>query len=284
MKTIILNSTNYVSGSNNQFVYNFPSTQKFTTEDQIALAQCAIYNSTFNVSAALANNQITITWNANTVTTYVATLPDGYYSYADINTFLQFFCIANKLYVTTSTTGVNVYFISLATNSVRYAAQLNFYGLPTAAQATALGYGIPVGAPWLWPLAASTPQITFGTIFGSLIGFASGIYPSVVSASTVNLVSTSTPEVSIVQSYMMTCNLIRSVMSNPVNTFYSIPLTVGFGSLVIVNPPQLIWNDIDPAYYNQIVITFFDQNFNKITLNDPDLTITLVINKKENQK
>jgi len=284
MKTIILNASNYVAGSNNQFIYQFPSTVQFSKDDQIALGSCAIYNSTFNISAALGNNSMTITWNANTVTTYNLLFPDGFYSYSDINQFIQFYCISNNLYATSTTSGINIYFLELVTNSVRYAAQLNSYSLPTTAQAVTLGYTLPVGATWTFPVTASTPQLTFGNVFGSLIGLLPGIYPPTVITTNYNIVSTYTPEVSIVQSYIMTCNLIRCPLSNPNNVFYSIPLTVGFGSLVTLQPSQLIFNDIDPSYYGNIVISFFDQNFNKLTLNDPVVVITLVISNKKNDK
>jgi len=266
-------------GTNNTFIYNFPSTIQFTKDDQVALSGCSIYNSTFNVSAALGNNSLTITWNANTVTTFTTIMPDGFYQYSDINQFIQFFCIANNLYMSSSSG--NVYFIELVTNSVQYKAQLNSYPLPTAVQATALGYTIPVGATWTSPTVAATPQITFNTIFGGLIGFLGGIYPPVVIATNSNLVSSFTPEVSIVQSYILGCNLIRSPLSIPSNTFFSIPLTVPFGSLITMSAPQLIFNDIDPSYYNQIVITFYDQNFQKLIMNDTDVVIMLVINKNK---
>ena len=77
MKTIIINSTNYVAGSGNEFVYTFPSSVKFADGDQVGLQSIAIYNSTFNVSSSLGNNTITLAWNAATPTSYTFTIPDG---------------------------------------------------------------------------------------------------------------------------------------------------------------------------------------------------------------
>ena len=65
MKTIILNSSNYVQGSGNQFSVAFPGNGvKFNSGDKIAVAGIAVYNSTFNITAARGNNKISVIWNA----------------------------------------------------------------------------------------------------------------------------------------------------------------------------------------------------------------------------
>jgi len=100
MRTIVINSSNYVQGSGNQFTIAFPAPVKFNAGDKIAVASCAIYNSTFNITAARGNNKISLIWNAATPQTYVFTFPDGYYSASDMNAFIQQQCILNRLYMT----------------------------------------------------------------------------------------------------------------------------------------------------------------------------------------
>ena len=100
MRTIIINSSNYVSGTFNTFTYTLPISTKFNDGDTCGIASIAIYNSTFNITSARGNNTIQIIWNApNPVTsvTYTLTFPDGYYSVSDINYFIQSFCIGKLL-------------------------------------------------------------------------------------------------------------------------------------------------------------------------------------------
>ena len=132
MRTIILNSSNYVAGSGNKYVYTLPTSTKFSESAKIGVASIACYNSTFNITAARGNNTITLVWNAATPVTYTFTIPDGYYSLNDLNYFLPQQCILNNLYVTNSLSQ-NVYFVEIVANNPRYSPQVNAYFIPTAA-------------------------------------------------------------------------------------------------------------------------------------------------------
>ena len=276
MRTIIINSSNYVSGTFNTFTYNLPVSTKFNDGDTVGVASIALYNSTFNITSARGNNTFQIIWNANTSVTYTLTIDDGYYSVSDINYFIQSFCITNKLYMTDAT-GNNIYFVELVINAPRYSVQLNSFALPTTAQATTLGYSIPSGASWTAPTAASTPQLVISNTFGSLIGFANGTFPSSIQTTTQSFLSTVVPVLSPIDSYNIPCNLINSPYSSPNNTFYSLPLSAGLGSLINVSPSQIVFNDIAPNVYNKITLIFYDQLFNALKLNDFEVTITLAI-------
>jgi hypothetical protein len=278
MRTIILNSSNYVQGSGNQFSIAFPGNGvKFNAGDRIAVAGLAIYNSTFNVQASRGNNKITIIWNAATPVSYTFTMPDGFYSANDMNAFIQQQCILNNLYMTTNNGSTYVYFVEIATNAVRYSISLNVYAIPTAAQATALGYTLPTGATWTLPASAQTPQITINTAFGQLVGQPAGTYPAAISAVSVQSISAFTPIISPVDSYILCCNLINSRLTNPTDLLYSVPITVQLGQLININPSQFLFNDIDANTYSNITISLYDQLFNKLQLNDKDVVITLAI-------
>ena len=277
MRTIIINTSNHVENTDNQYVYTFPSTVKFNDGDAIGVSSVALYNSTFNITSTRANNTFTISWNAAATTTFNITIPDGYYSVENLNFFLQQQCITNNLYVINSS-GQYVYFLEFIINPPRYAVSLNAYPIPTAAQATTLGYIQPVGATWVYPAAAQCPQITFGTDFGALIGYTAGSYPSTSSVSTIqNFISDLTPNLNVVDSYIMTCSLINSPYSIPSDAFFSIPLTAGLGSLISVFPSEIVFNNIAPNSYQQIKISFFDQIFRPLEMNDNQLTLTLAI-------
>ena len=278
MRTIILNSSNYVAGSGNQFSIAFPGNGvKFNSGDRIGVASLAIYNSVFNVQASRGNNKITIIWNAATPVSYTFTMPDGFYSANDMNAFIQQQCIINNLYMTTNNGSTYVYFVEIATNAVRYAISLNVYALPTTAQAATLGYSLPSNAGWTFPASAQTPQVTINTVFGALIGQQAGTYPSAISSTSVQTISTVTPIISPVDSYILCCNLINSRLTNPTDLLYSVPITVPLGQLITINPSQFLFNDIDANTYSNITISFYDQLFNKLQINDRDVVIQLAI-------
>ena len=280
MKTIIINSTNYVAGSGNEFVYTFPSSVKFADGDQVGLQSIAIYNSTFNVSSSLGNNTITLAWNAATPTSYTFTIPDGYYSVSDLNFFLQQKMIENKLFVTNSSSQY-VYFAEMVVNSPRYAVSVNLYPIPTSSEATTLGYTQPSSPGWSYPATAACPQLTFNAAFGSLIGLEAGSYPSTTAVTTTQqFLSTKTPKLNVVDSYILTCSLIHNNYSIPANAFFQVPLTKGLGELISIQN-EIVFNDIASNTYKEIRIKFFDQLFNSLELYDTQMTLSLVIKSRD---
>ena len=277
VKLIVVNSSNYVEGSINTFSYNLPQSVRFTNKSKVGVASLSLYNSTFNITAARGNNTVTFIFNVATPVSQTFTIPDGYYSVSDLNYFLQSKMYENKFYVT-SNNGTNVvYFFEIAQNSVRYGIQLNSYYIPTLAQATSLGYAIPANASWSFPAAYQTPQLTFATAFGNLLGFDGQTYPSAIQASNQSTVSTKTPNISPVDSYTLTCNLINSKYSIPSNVLFSLPLSGSIGTLITHSTGEIIYSDIAPNIYNNIVIQFYDQLFNKLELKDKEIVLTLAI-------
>ena len=61
-KTLIINSSNYISGSGNRFVYHFPNTVSFQAGSSIGMSSVSMYNSTFNIECSRGNNIINIIW------------------------------------------------------------------------------------------------------------------------------------------------------------------------------------------------------------------------------
>ena len=57
------------------------------------------------------------------------------------------------------------------------------------------------------------------------------------------------------------------------------PLNAGLGELITIQN-EIVFNDIASNTYTQISIKFFDQLFNKLVLNDTQLTMSLVIRSK----
>ena len=206
-KTLVINSSNYVVGSNNKYVYRFPYSVNFEVGSSIGLSSISIYNSTFNVEKSRGNDTIQILWLG---TTYTLVIEDGYYNVSDLNFRIQQFCILNNLYMTSNSRSNIIYFVELVMNSVRYSVQLNLYPIPTEAQALSLGYS-KVGSNWSFPLTTITPQLNIlSQTFGNLIGLTFGLYPLIAQSTTQSFLSTTTPIISPVNSYVMTCNLLNS--------------------------------------------------------------------------
>ena len=282
MRNLIINSSNYVAGSNNKYVYNLPSSWKSEDGDQIGVSSVSLYNSTFNITFQRGSNQITFIFLG---TNYTFTFPNGYYSASDMNYFLQQQCILNNLYLTANAASTNIYFIEITTNSVQYSISFNFYPIPTSAQATTLGYTKPSGATWNFPATSACPQAIINSAFGSLIGLNAGTYPPTTSQTTaIQYLSTMSPNISPVDSYIITCSMINSPYSIPNNSLYSIPLNASLGRLVTSSPSQIVFNDIAPNIYNQITFQFYDQLFNPLYLNDYDLVLTIVILEAKERK
>jgi hypothetical protein len=273
-KTIVINSSNYVQGSNNQFKYNFPQTSYFSAGSSIGVSNIAIYNSIFNITQKRGNNKLTIHFLG---TDYDITIPDGFFSISQLNSFIQNQCIINKLFVTTNDGEDYVYFLELIVNSVRYGSSLIFYKIPTAEEASNLKYVKPAGATWDFPSEAKTPTLSFGQSFGNLIGFTFGRYPKIPSSEKIEFLNTQTPKISPVDSLILTCNLVNSKYSIPSNVLFSIPISSSLGSLINVNISSIVFNDILSQNFSHLEITFFDQLFNPVVLNDTEVTIALVI-------
>lgn len=274
MKLLILNSSNYVS--QNKYEINLPSTYKANDGDKIGVANISIYNSTFNITSARGNNTIQLTWSNGTV--YTFTFPDGYYSASDMNYFLQQQMILNNLYLySTSSTSTYTYYAEITTNAPKYAIQLNLYPIPTSAQATSYGLAQPSGAGWSYPVSATTPQLTITSSFGLLIGQSAGTYPNATQSTTYSTTSSFTPTISPVDTYVLCCNMIDNKYSVPNNILYSVPITSSLGTMMTSQNSQIIFSDIAPNIYNKITITFFDQLFNTLLLQDKEICLTLAI-------
>ena len=277
MKLIVINSSNFVKNSGNTFIYSLPSSVKLTTKSKCGVAAISVYNSTFNISSARGNNTITFDFHAASTISKTYTIPDGYYSVSDLNFFLQSKMYADNLYVFTNNGANVVYFFEIVLNSVQYATQLNSYYLPTAGEAATLGYTKPSGASWAFPVANRTPQLTFNAAFGNLIGFNAQTYPASVQATNQSKISEKSPNISPIDSYILTCNMVNSKYSIPNNVFFALPLTGSLGSLITFNSSNLILNDIAPNIYSNVVIQFYDQLFNRLDMRDVEIVVSIVI-------
>jgi len=269
---VLINSVNYQG--NNTYIYNLPHPVTFKGA-KLSLYSFSMYNSTFNISATLGNNTFSIRW-PGVANSYNFTIPDGYYAYSDLNAFIQYCCLSNKLYVVSNSQPS--YFISLTQNNVRYAAQLNVLYIPSNTTAATLGYTLPSGATWAFPTTNQTPILTICSGLQSYLGMLSqSVFPLTVQTTNQSFLSTSCPIVSPVYCYLVTTNLVSSSYNNVPTLFAQIPLTASYGALLTVNNAQQQQVEIRDGVYSQIIVQFWDQSYNTLAFKDAELTLSLII-------
>lgn len=275
---IILNSSNVVAGSNNSiYRYVFPQGSVKFNKSKVAVASISMYYSWYNILASLGNNTYTYTWFDNAGSSnHTITMPDGFYDIEAINSYLQSQMIANGHYLVDGS-GNYVYYLEFVTNSTYYSIQVNSYPIPTALPAT---YTNP--ASITFPVTASTPLLTVNAdAFRDIIGFNAGTYPAVTQATNYSKLSDYTPQVSPVQSVILSCTLLNNRYSNPTTILYSFsPAGTTFGSLIQATPSQFSFVDIQSGNYNTFDIAFLDQSFNFLKINDNNLVVQLLIESK----
>jgi len=298
VQTVNLTKLNQNPAQENQYIYNFPSTQNFTSSNKVALTQFNINNSFYNISEERNNNTIQFTWHAgNASKTYTYVFMDGFYTYSQINNAIRNFCLLNNLYmIDGNNNNKPVHYWELMENSIAYKAQMDVYLLPTIEEANNANLLIPrfsasqiLKDPTLeasfentWTLsdtAGKTPQFKFTSpAFGSILGFSTGTYPPVADIlSERQYLSTFAPTLSPVSSIFLSTNLISSSFSNPSNIISNTPIDVEYGLTVKHTIPDLLYLSIVPGSYNQIQINLLRNDYSPLNILDKDVIIQLSI-------
>jgi hypothetical protein len=282
METIFFNNSHIVNKSNNRLVFRFSSSTTFKNA-RVALKSVTMYYSWFNISAAYNNNRFQYTWFDNTGelnTTVTITIPDGNYSIETLNEYLQSQLIANSHYTTRTVNGQtsNIYFFEMVANSTFYKFQINCYPMPTSAQNTSTyQYVKPVGATWVYPLVATTPQIIINSTneFKTLLGFDAGSYPAVLQQTKYDVLGQHVPQIdpdSIpIPQYSYPNTILYSFVNN----------ASGFGTTLHSEPNSLSWAKIQDGNYSEISIAIIDQNFHDLIILDPMMSISLLIDQPD---
>lgn len=279
MKNIILNSSHIVAGSNNsEFEYAFPSSITFRKGDKVSLAFISQYYSNFNINNSLYGNaSFSYKWFDGI--TYPVDMPNGYYTYENINDYIHFTMVKNKHYMTDSN-GNYVYFINLSINQSKYAIQVDIYELSTSI-ATNSGWIIPSGVSWSIPTSSKYCQFVVSSSgFGKVVGYPNASYPSSQTGytGTQSFLSSFTPEISPVSSYLLTCSLVNNKISIPSSLLYSYTSrNSDFGQLFEVNPSLPLFVNVQEGSYNTMRIKIYDQNLRPIRFEDSQTTIMIYL-------
>lgn len=292
MRTLILNSSNIVDGTNNSILsYEFAGGNINLKKGQkVALANLQMYYSTFNITTQNRNNSFSYVWVDGT--TNAVNMPDGFYDIPAINNYLHFTMVQNKHYLESST-GDYVYLMTLGVNPTYYSCEVNCFGISVAV-AAANTWTLPAGATWVLPNNFIVPEFVVPSSttsnFGLVVGFDAGTYPNAVIAGVPpaqtqtpayttdqQFLSTSVPQVTPVSSFILTCNLVNNNYAVPNNLIYSFSPQGTIGEQFTIAPNQYVFIDVLPAQYSRFQVSFIDQNFRPVAIQDPNMIIQIVI-------
>lgn len=289
MRTLILNTTNIVpDGQNNKFVYRFPNSVQFR-DNYLAFAQATLYYSWFNITENLRNNILQYNWidGAGVATTYTINIPDGLYEIKTLNTLLQFTMIQNGHYLVNGS-GENVYYAEFIVNPARYAVQINTYLFPTALPA---GFTNPAGVAF--PPQSFNPVITLPVNINEVFGYVAGFqtdqnlnnayippvstYVAKLANGTLSYISTQAPNVQPNSNLLFSISNIDNAYAQPTSIIYTLVPNVAVGQIINERPSNFIWNKLIPGTYNELRLTILGTDLTPIKINDPQITIVLVI-------
>ena len=279
---LTLNSTNVSNtNTNTSFKYNFIN-GGFTCKDyEMCVSSITLPYSFYNVSSYYANKTFSLIFpTAATTIQYDITLPDGFYTVTEINSYIQQVCVDNGAYLLNSS-GNYVYFVQLIYNTTYYSVQLLTFLVPTLATIgtyTQPSSGLYSGAGL--PTTSSTTQLVLASTgsIRTIIGFAAGTFPPTTQTVSWNISSTLTPIGTTVNSIIMRCSLVSNSCTSPSDILDSMPIKdVSFGSNITYDPNFEKFVSVTNGTFNSFVFTFCDQSLNEIYARDPNVSITLII-------
>ena len=291
--TLVLNSSNVSNTSTNTtFKYNFIQGGFQVKDMEMCVSSITLPYSFYNISSYYANRTFSLTFpKANGSFGIIPfTLPEGFYTVTDINSYIQQICIDYGAYLIDST-GSYVYFQQLVYNTTYYSVQLLLFPVPTTLPT---GYSYAnvgsVGAASSFytsglPPVTYAPQKTLASAgsIATIIGFKAGMnYPSSVTTTSQSFSSTLTPVGSTVNSIILQCSLVDNPVTMPSDILDSMPIKdTSFGSNITYDPSFEKYVSLSNGNFNNFTFTFRDQNLNEIYARDPNVSITLIIRQKK---
>jgi len=284
MSSVLLLNQSNATNLNNVFNYKFPSGSVNFQNMEVAISQIILPYSWYNITSSYNNQKLNIIFpdDAGTVNISI-TIPQGFYTIQQINQYLQSIQLQNG-YALINAAGSIVYYIEIVANSNTGLAQLNCYDVPTSLPS---GYSYYSGGKWgsigLPTNANQVPQLVVASTnnFGTLIGFSAGTFPSsATQSSTYSIQSTTEPVISNVTCVSVGISLVNNVLSSPSNIAALIPITSTWGSQINYQPNELLWLPVLNGTTNNFSVYFYDQNSNNLGINDTEITICLIIRKK----
>lgn len=273
---LLLNLNNQTS--QNVFTYRLSRPIDFN-QFEIALGSISIYYSWQAISSRRNNSRFNIIWPIGaSTTTYNIALPNGTYSAADLDAYLKYWSIQNKLYLINDTTGEYKYFISISENPAQYALQV-----VVEPWKAVTGWTAAAGAP-AFSTSGYAPQITIlnDDGFTKIIGLTPATYPAAPSTSTATVISNVTPQVDPVASVIVGCSALYNPLasnSQVLHTFTS--AGVPYGGLITSSIGNGISYCPMQGSNTELIISLYDQDMRPLEVLDPNVCIRLLVRPKQ---
>lgn len=280
--TIIIGESDLINSDNNYFIYNFPRSVNFNNHE-IALSQCSLYYSWFNISSELGNNTFSYSWIVGTTsTTYTITIDDGMYEIDTLNSLLQYNMINNGTYLIDSNSD-NVYYAEFLINNSTYKVNIVTFAVPISLPS---GYSIPTNFAG-YPTQTFNPVITIPAKFNKILGYTAGFVTDVNTGNNTTLTysSTSSPDIQPNPNILVSISNIDNNYESPTGVIYSITpnATTKFGEYFTNQPSEYMFCKLINGVYNQLIVQFLkpsDRTPMKIA--DPNITMIFIIRERKN--
>ena len=284
--TLVLNSSNVVSGTNNNtYQYKFILGSLKLKNYEMAISSFVLPYSWFNVTQLYNNRTINFLFPTGATTTALnINLPEGFYTVSDIQNYIYLQCINAGLYLIDSS-GNYVIYVNIYSNPTYYANTIILSQVPTVlptgySYATSGTYSVAGGLPTV----AGTPSCSFGATgsLATLLGFNAGqTLASAVSSFSTN--SPNTPIGSNVNGVIVRCSMINNPVIVPSDVLDAVSISgATFGANINYNPSFQKFVDVSDGNYNQMTITLVDQNLSTLIARDPNILLTLQFRPKQN--
>jgi len=199
----------------------------------------------------------------------------NYATVSQLNDALQQFCITNGLYLINGSS--NVYYITLVANPNSYGIDLTLFKVPTS-----LPGGFTQPANWVgYPSSSVTPKVTFKSVFNKIVGYPLTVFNG--GASQTSYTSQFCPQLSPTSSILVAVNIAFNPLAlNGSTSVMNVFTSKGaqYGSLIVAEPNEITWYDINSSSASALVVEFFNQDYVPLNQLDPSTTIQFIVREK----
>ena len=102
-------------------------------------------------------------------------------------------------------------------------------------------------------------------------------FESKLANGTLSYISTSAPNVQPNSSLLFSMSNVDNAYAVPTSILYTLVPQVAVGELINEKPPNFIWSRLIDGTYNELRLTILGTDLTPIKINDPAMTIILVI-------
>lgn len=270
---------------NNSWRYSFPGSSANLNNVEAAIQSISLFNSEYNIDSVFNNKSFKLEVpTAATTSTLTINLPDGYYSYTDINRVIQTTLVNAGAYLINAD-GDNVFYIQLVENSVYYSAQLDFSPTPTTLPSgfTRPTTGLYSSGGTGLPTTTRVPRLIIDNAeFGKVVGLSTGSYPIAATTIASSQLSNIIPQIHPSSSYVVRCDLIKNdyVPSGDIIAAFDRG-SAGIGQLITYKPSQYAWINCHNGNRSSITISIYNQNDDPIHFRDTSVSIMLLLRQKK---